>query len=67
MKISNDFLLHTYHIYRIEAIGSVFPKNGVVVPREMYRNINTYARKTEADIFYGANSRVCDNFYAYEA
>ena len=51
-----------YCIYRIEAIGSVFPKNGVTVPRETYRNLSTYARKTEADIFYRANSRVCAEF-----
>merc|ERR1712045_188892 len=41
----------------IEAIGSILPKNGVVVPRETYRNLSTYARKTEADIFHRANSR----------
>ena len=63
MKFSIDFLLHTYYIYRIEAIGSVLPKNRVVVLRETYRNLSTYARKTEADIFYRANSRVCDDFY----
>ena len=62
MKFSIDFLLHTYYIYRIEAIGSVFPKNGVAVPRETYRNLSTYARKTEDDIFDRANSRVCDDF-----
>ena len=67
MKFSIDFLLHTYYIYRIEAIGSVVPKNGVVVPRETYRNLSTYARKTEADIFHRANSRVCDDFYSDEA
>ena len=67
MKFSIDFLLHTYYIYRTEAIGLVFPKNGVVVSRETYRNLSTYARKTEADIFYRANSRVCDNFYTDEA
>ena len=67
MKFSIDFLLHTYYIYRIEAIGSVLPKNGVVVPRETYRNLSTYARKTEADIFHRANSRVCDDFYSDEA
>ena len=67
MKFSIDFLLHTYYIYRTEAIGLVFPKNGVVVSRETYRNLSTYARKTEADIFYRANSRVCDDFYTDEA
>ena len=67
MKFSIALLLHTSYIYRIEAIGSVFPKNGVAVPRETYRNLSTYARKTEADIFYRANSRVCDDFYTDEA
>ena len=62
MKFSIDFLLHTYYIYRTEAIGLVFPKNGVVVSRETYRNLSTYARKTEDDIFDRANSRVCDDF-----
>jgi len=55
--------LRTHIILKIvEAIGSVFPKNGVAVPREMYRNLSTYARKTEADIFYRANSR-SDYYY----
>ena len=67
MKFSIDFLLHTYYIYRIQAIRAVFPKNGVVVPRGTYRKLSTYARKTEADIFNRANSRVCDDFYTDEA
>ena len=67
MKFSIDFLLHTYYTYRVEAIGSVLPKNGFVVPKETYRNLSTYARKTEDDIFHRANSRVCDDFYSDEA
>ena len=44
----------------------MFPKYGVAITRETYLNLKSNARKTEAEIFSKANSRVGSDLYLNE-
>ena len=61
MKWSNNLLCSHHYICRIEAVRSMFPKYGVAMTRETYLNLKSDARKTEAEIFSKASSRVGSN------